>query len=358
MARFKKIVKFLIAVFLYYSGLLSLLARTKYGSSGKSDFKILMYHRVIAQNDPAMKYIQPGMYVTDRTFEKQIAFLSKKYNLISLKKLAEHLINEQTLPSRSVAVTFDDGWLDNYKYAFPILRKRNAPATIFLTTDYIDSDNAFWFADIFKILTGANIESDKLNYIFINVLGDEKYRSIFSNADTGEQKKELGDAGEVIEVMKQLDHETILKINAEIRKEVGSDSGNIAAGWETLSWKEILEMKNGGIDFGSHGCSHRIMSGLSESENERELTESKRIIEKKLGSGIDLFSYPNGDYDDRVLNLVKNCGFCCAVSTGSGKGRKSDIFALKRVNVHEGALTGPLGGFSRAMFSLHLYRNI
>ncbi len=355
----KRTVKYLIAIILYYSGLLASYSFLRKISFKRSNFTILMYHRVLEENDEEKEYVQPGLYVSRLVFEKQIAFLSKKYNLLSLGRLTEFLEEKQSPPSKSIAITFDDGWEDNYLFAYPILRKYNVPATIFLTTDFIDSDNTFWFSEISMILAQQKIIPERLSGILKKVLEDDKYISSFQYFDSEEPGSNFIDSDKLIEDLKQFDHEAIMKIIAELNKESGVSCERFTGKRQTLTWEEVIEMNNNGIDFGSHGCSHRIMPGLTDAEIERELIESKRIIEGKLSREINLFSYPNGDYCNHIREMVLNCGYVCALATKGKKESEPDtnLYSLKRISVHEGVSVGPMGKFSRAMFDFHILRN-
>ena len=108
---------------------------------------IICYHCV---KDEAFPHLRPAK-VAD--FENQMRYLSKKYNPISLERMAQHIQNEMSLPSKAVAVTFDDGYQDNYENAYPILKKYHIPATFFLTTSFIGTgeiprwDKEFYTAD-------------------------------------------------------------------------------------------------------------------------------------------------------------------------------------------------------------------
>ena len=180
------------------------------------------------------------------------------------------------------------------------------------------------------------------------------------NPIRGEEKgPEMNDRDWFIDMLKNLDPMIIPDLLNGLAKrnrlEVGADKTDRLM----LSWEEVVEMKNNGVDFGSHGCSHRILTLLDESEIEKELVESRRKIEEKLHCGIDIFAYPNGDYDNRIVELAKRAGYRCALAVGAEtKPDDSErLFALRRINVHEGASVSPRGEFSRAMFSLHIMRN-
>lgn len=90
---------------------------------------IIMYHSVSPKQNPAIS----GLIVSPETFQRQMRFLKEcKYNILPLDELAALLKEKKRLPPRTIAITFDDGYKDNYTYAFPILRKYNIPVTMFI----------------------------------------------------------------------------------------------------------------------------------------------------------------------------------------------------------------------------------
>lgn len=358
-ATVKSTIKYLLAILLYYSGLLALFSSLRKILFNRSKFTIVMYHRVLDDNDEEKEYLQPGLYVSRQVFEKQIAFLSKKYNLISLKELSELLINKQPISPNSLVITFDDGWRDNYSYAYPILKKYRAPAIIFLTTDYIDTNKAFWFLEASIMMTYNKLSRAQLGQLIAKYESEKDLTKALPGGKLEEANFTLSDRDWFIENLKQLDPKIIPAILKELSVQNKLDADTIKENRSMLTWEEVIEMNNNGIDFGSHGCSHRIMPALTDAEIERELIESKRIIEEKLGREINLFAYPNGDYSNHIRDLVLNSGYICALATKDKKEPESDtnIFSLKRVNVHDGVSVGPTGEFSPAMFSFHILRN-
>ena len=96
--------------------------------------QILIYHRILPEIDPF------GIDVTPlKRFESQIKYLSSYFNIISVDELLNNFTNN-TVKKNTICITFDDGYLDNYQYAFPVLQKYNVPATIFLATDFMTLD--------------------------------------------------------------------------------------------------------------------------------------------------------------------------------------------------------------------------
>lgn len=100
---------------------------------------VLAYHRIM-EFDENFPFDIELISARPQQFEKQIKHISKYYSPITIEELCECHRTKSKIPDRSVLITFDDGFYDNYEYAFPVLKKYNVPATIFVSTDYIDSN--------------------------------------------------------------------------------------------------------------------------------------------------------------------------------------------------------------------------
>lgn len=347
-SRLKQLLKYIFVVVLYYTGCMAVISYFRRAFFGGGKYIILMYHRVLDRDAEEIKYLQPGMYVSKEVFEKQIAFLSGRFRPVGLSELAGFIAGGQRIPDISVVITFDDGWRDNYENAFPILKKYKTPATIFLTSDCIGTEKEFWFLRASRLVTDIEISRDEMGKL-IGKQAEVKQEE----ADPG-----LSDRDWFIEKLKKLSSQEINALLDDLEAHAESNSKDIKPARSMLTWEEVDEMNRNGIEFGSHGCSHKILTGLTKDEMEREITESKRVIENKLGKEINLFAYPNGDYNDKVKSIVKNSGYICALATGGIRDDSGgDIFSLRRINVHDGVSVGPRGNFSRAMFSFHIFRN-
>jgi peptidoglycan/xylan/chitin deacetylase (PgdA/CDA1 family) len=354
----RKIVKHGLAVLVYYTGLLAFFIFINRMFRSRADVIILMYHRVLNDPNDDKEYTQAGMAVSRQFFDDQMAYLAGNYNFLSLESAVEILQNKRPLPRSSVIITFDDGWRDNYLHAYPILKKYNVPATIFLATDYIDTGKIFWFLQVGLILTDSILPWDKLVDIFEKVRRENKNSPSAKRLSRRDIDSIKGDYDKLIEKLKELDNRVVEKIIDLMIKESGLylDKG-ISKRW-MLNWDEITEMSKDNIDFGSHSQSHRNLTSLRTDEVRSELAESKRIIEHRIRNRVSVFCYPYGDYNDEVRHLARKAGYDCAVTTRQYEKstRKSDVFALDRVGVHDGMSVGPGGKFSKAMFACHLRR--
>ena len=122
-----------------------------------------------------------------------------------------------------------------------------------------------------------------------------------------------------------------------------------------LNWDQVREMNESGIDFGSHTETHPLLPYETESAIEQELRLSKRTIEGATESRVDVFAYPNGDWNERVRSQVEQAGYEGAFTVGnSWCDPKQDRYTSPRIMLHDGNVTGLRGRFSPAVFSLTL----
>ncbi|MEW6614205.1 MAG: polysaccharide deacetylase family protein [Thermodesulfobacteriota bacterium] len=214
---------------------------------------VLMYHR-ITDEKPQSKLKK--LLVTPDRFARQMNYLHiHGYSTVTIDEFLSILKDGWDPSFKPAIITFDDGYKDNYTFAFPILKQYGFKSIIFLVTKYIGGSN-LW---------------DKAK-------------------------------GEPVTPL--------------------------------LSWSEILEMKEYGIEFGSHGHSHSNLTEISEREQAFELEESKRVLEKGLHQEIKVFSYPFGLFNESTLEKVDKSGYSVAFTTKPGKNnRGDDLNRLKRIIV-------------------------
>ena len=101
---------------------------------------VLMYHRVLS-TDAAALGVDPGMFVTARSFERHLRHLRDRYELVTIDQIGEWMAGRTSFDRVPCAITFDDGWRDNYEVAFPLLKQYGVPATVFLVTGWIGRDD-------------------------------------------------------------------------------------------------------------------------------------------------------------------------------------------------------------------------
>ncbi len=352
----RRIIKHILIATLYYSGLLSLYLFLFKPSVRKTPL-ILMYHQVFKNPEKENIFIQGGLYVSQDIFDKQLAYLKKKYTIISLSQLVELLERGHSLPKKIAVITFDDGWRDNYQYAYPVLKKHNLPATIFITTDFIDSRKIFWFLEAALLHQKGRLSEDQFYTIFENLPSAHENVPEKSSFNRKNLKFLYHNTESFLEFLKQFDFSTV----SSILNKMSEFSGfrlldRLTERW-MLNWDEIKAMADL-VEIGSHGCSHRIMTRLSPEEIMKELTTSKKTIEEKTGQPVSLFAYPNGDYSAEIEKMVSQAGYRAAIATLQGPPSPDgyELYAIKRLGVHEGMAAGIGGRFSRALFYFAINR--
>lgn len=275
------------------------------GRLSKQQATILLYH-----NLEETRYPWRGSRLIPQHFEDQIKYLNQQYRIISLNELVEYTREQRTLPPKVAVITLDDGYKDNYTYAYPILKKYNAPATIFLATGYLDSGGLFWWDRFRYALWNTTLEM-----IEIANLGKLSLKS---------SAERLRAMSRLQEMLKQLpdgerEHliDTIVSLSGvNIPPDLGKEL--------LLSWDEVREMSNNGIAFGAHTVTHPFLTELPVAEAKRQIVESKKTLEKELGKPVTAFAYPYGratDFNDEIKQIVRQTGFACAVTTIPPKGR-------------------------------------
>ncbi len=319
--------KSLLASSVYHMGLISLnLAR-----ASRSDFIILMYHRIIPKNE-AQKGIQAGMYVDPGTFECHIRFLRKYFSIRPISEIFSNSSGSSN-DNPSCALTFDDGWHDFYTNCYPILKAYEVPAMVFLPTDLIGSENSFW-TDRLSSLIYQRCKHSVVTKLRVGgqPTTDPVVSTVLGLKGSFESRQESA-----IAQLKTLRNEDIEKAIAELSFRWGIEPK--LPGRLFLSWEEVSEMgKTGLISFGSHTATHRILTTLRKEEIQEELMRSREelIARKAADASFVAFSYPNGNYNEEICQLVRDEGYRLAVTTKRGWNHKTlDPHLLRRFGMHQ-----------------------
>lgn len=316
---------------------------------------ILTYHRVVSDQMVRDEHIQPGMYVRGESFEAHITYLCKRFHIISLAELLDLLQKNQLKSHRSYCViTFDDGWQDNYQFAFPVLMKYRIPATIFLATDFIGTARWFWPDQMMLLLekgrqqTTGTADRKAVSTILADTIG-----VTLSAADGIYRQSESGapiDLDTIIEFCKGVEVEKVHQIIDRISRALHMD---LPTQRVLLNWDEVREMAANGITFGSHSASHRLMTQIPLPEVKAELLDSRETMVRQGIKPVPIFCYPNGNFDRDVQELVRESGYIAAVGceVGLEGDHPKDLFALKRISLHEDSSASmPLLAFSLSGF--------
>ena len=271
--------------------------RVSFEKRAEPSARILYYHRVNDDNDPFFPAI------STKLFDEEMRFVSRHYRVVSLAKMLDVLAGGSTEPV--VAITFDDGYQDNYHNAFPILQRYGLPATIFLTTGSLDSREPLWFEQLAEALQKTDRE-----WIDLDVDGHQRF-----GVRTPEER--LDTNGKIYDILRRLPDQERRRWLSQILGNLGGPDGTQRRD-QMLTWDQVRLMKAQGIDFGGHSVTHPFISRLPREQVEWEVTECKRRIEQELQLPVDLFAYPSGreeDFGKWNKEVVRSAGYRAAVTT-------------------------------------------
>ena len=240
---------------------------------------ILAYHSVCPPDDPYLNYIGTNLAVPPEVFERQIAFLVKHYKVVSLSRLADFLESGYSGKLPLLALTFDDGYRDNYRYAFPILRKYGAEATFYLTTDCIDSNYPMWPLETAFII----LNSDRTE------LSIDGFDHPLDLRTPQTKRSALRTLKRHLTRLPRRQREQVL---ARLRRDARVDDTTPLCN-AMLRWEEVKQMRRAGMEFGSHTCSHPSLPYIPFNEARDEIVLSKQSLENVLDEPVVHFCYPN-----------------------------------------------------------------
>lgn len=299
------------------------------GSFGR--VAILMYHRILPK-DRIPSSVEPGMVVEPDTLQLHVRYLKQYFEIISLDDLVSspdaYFAKSRARPA--CVLTFDDGWVDFYDYAFPILQAEEAHATAFLPTSYIGTAHWFWTDRLGLMLANSQFDAKVANAR--NPVEESLLKEILAAGCSIESRLERA-----IRLLKPLRMEKIESTLENLSSAFGIPSFPACRAF--LNWDEVQEMFDSGlITFGSHSARHPILTTLEDAEVTRELKESMEVlVSKGVASRESIsFCYPSGGTSERIERLVADAGYRIAVTTKSGwNDCYANPYALSRIRVHQ-----------------------
>jgi peptidoglycan/xylan/chitin deacetylase (PgdA/CDA1 family) len=290
-------------------------------STLKNGLYCFNYHRI---GDSSKTQYDPNVYsCSSVNFDKQLSFYKKHFKVINESQAIELINNNKIYDNKYALITFDDGYVDNYKLALPVLLKHELSATFYIPTDYIESDIVPWWDEIAWLVKNSQISTLEWadNDIPLRQFSIDKTIRLVLNA------------------IKSDDRMMDVKIT-ELEQKLGCslDKSNLQ---ESLfvTWHDIQDMVSQGMSIGSHTCSHRILSHLTPKEQAFEMNESKKVLEDKIGQKVNSIAYPVGQrncFTEQTCSIAKESDYKLGFSFINGfndSPAEDDLFQLKRIGI-------------------------
>lgn len=325
----RRTVKLALVGAIHYSGLMALI-RKRYM---RDRAVILMYHRVTPSGEGVPDYSPNGMAVTPREFEMHMRFIRAHYEVVPFSRVVSAVTAGAALPANMCVVTFDDGWRDVYRYAFPVLKALTIPATVFLTTGYAGGTAWAWqertrfmmaqvFGERHLVLRRPDFRSvrEELDAIGMDALLTMRESSF---------RRYILEAVRDLEARDAMDQQTTIDRLEKIVLRVTDESPR-----PFISWNEAQEMSGHGITFESHTVSHPVLPALTDDEAGLEIGRSVEEIRGVLGHEVRYLAYPYGKCDQRIVGIAKQQRIQGACTTRIGPVRAADDpHLLARINM-------------------------
>lgn len=294
---------------------------------------IVTFHRVLPEQFRSRYHI-PGIVVTPEELDWTIRYLRRSYTIGRLDHVhGRHEAGDA--PSKPfVAITFDDGYADNFTYARPILEKHGVKATFFVPAAFIGRERLPWYDSLGFALSPASRRT-------------EVERGLLARHDLGH----VADAEPqtIIEAAKRLRPHVRQALVEAIRP------SRIPAWARTMSAEEIVSLALEGHEIGAHTMTHPILNTCDDASLDWELRGSKSLLEKLIGREVTSLAYPNGDQDARVLRAVRTAGFQRAVTTHWGTNpRGQERLLLNRCDIDARRMRNLSGELSESNLALRL----
>jgi len=258
---------------------------------------ILMYHGVVKSqnNDISVNHLSL------RDFELQIAYFKKNFDIVSLDELFDKSHIKSNHRKKTLAITFDDGYENNYTNAFPVLKKYNIPATIFVVADCIQNPGAILWYDYLDIL------KEKINY---SILPGSEVPLASKDFNKLRKISNLRELRVFLKTLNTRDKKIVLETLLPFEKYQSLLAKKDKEYLKLLSVSQMKEMLESGlIEIGSHSLSHPNLDILDQKEMIFELAESKRLLENGISRTINSIAFPDGAYNEQVKHLSIQEGY-------------------------------------------------
>lgn len=277
-------------------------------AAGDVPWRILRYERIV---DPEkLSYpIGKNRYVRPRSFEMHLEFLKEKCTLVSLEDLFSQIESKAVIADNTVAVTLDGGWVDNFIYAAPLLKRHNVPATMFLPPYFIGTNNYPWQEKVVIAL------------IAMKNLGGKFIPFTFCDESDLELLAEISPEGEIsLELISRV-VAILTRHTPEDRLVALSIFGNILAlGTFDLptepafmSWEEVGLMHSLPVTFGALTNGNALCHELEEELLSPEISDAFAAIERHTKKMTRIFAFPEGILTKSAYDTLRTLGITRAV---------------------------------------------
>ncbi len=295
-------------------------------------FTALMYHRVLPDEE-ALRYPFRSLAMPKSAFAAQMNWLAEHFTVLPMRECVEKQTASVQRDKPLVAVTFDDGYIDNATIAAPILEDAGLRGTFFITSEFVSTGEPLWFDRL--ALAYQTLEATELRVTVSKALQVES-PSFATLADWMAFAKDR---------------------TANERDALLEGFSTAESSRESMNIDQLRALHTSGHEIGAHTCTHPLLPDCEDAALSAELCDSKRELEAWIDAEVPGFAYPNGDHDERVTSATRSAGYAYACTTSPGlNAPEGDPFTLTRLDVTRDRVFDSRGRFDNLAFRSEVCR--
>jgi peptidoglycan/xylan/chitin deacetylase (PgdA/CDA1 family) len=304
------------------------------------------YHRVVEDVAAMRPTSIPAMLISQRTFERQIDWIARRYRITTLDDIGARLESGEPFDERLAAITFDDGYADFFHNAFPVLRRKGLPAAVFVVTDLIGLEEMQTFDRLYLLLLQALKRRDELDW-----LRDITRPHAISAAVQARLRLFTRDPVNTTHVLlEELPQDVLDSVLEALGRRCPLPRSSLDS-HRALDWHMLHEMCAGGITVGSHTRTHALLTLEEPARISEEIGGSRRLLQQRLGREIHHFAYPDGRFSAQVVAAVRKAGYRFAYGVCAHRETTDPLLTIPRRALWEDSCLDGRGRFSPSVMS-------
>jgi peptidoglycan/xylan/chitin deacetylase (PgdA/CDA1 family) len=330
----RKLIRTAVGFVCYYLGLTRFLLFITELVTGEKTLVAFVYHRVTDRSNGDVGYLIYDVGIDYRSFDVQVAAIKRHFRIAGLSEYIDCVSGRKQPDRRTALLTFDDADFEFIKYALPVLAKHHCESVVFAPTDFIGTDKRFWHLRVTNLT--RNIDSN--GWARLQGLAGqfkEQIAQVIRQSSVADEDRRGETCRALAHALDQMDAEEVDSIVTKLEQIVAA---KYTLGVSCMSWVQLAQIAEQGVTIESHTVTHRKLAWLDEQAIRRELVESKRLLEQKLGNTVTAICYPAGSFNDTVVAAAREAGYQAGFTTKPGLGAFAlpvdERFRLRRVSMY------------------------
>ena len=311
---------------------------------------VISYHRVVSHFEESSRNSISSMLISTRMFEQHLDWIGRHYEFVSLDEIGSHLDTARASAKPMAAIAFDDGYSDVYHNAFPVLVKKGIPATVFVVTGLVGTEQMHIHDKLYLLLKSAFSNARQTSRQVVELLRNAAI--VMPNMETigRMQPDPFGVMAALLDDVPQAEANRMIQV---LEARFGLGPGRYD-GLSSLSWEMLEEMQSAGMTIGSHTRTHPLLTNESTEKVIEETTRSRGDLEGRLRMKVQHFAYPDGRYNADATTAVAAAGYRFAYGTCRQRDPEYPLMTIPRKVLWEKSSVDSEGRFSPAMMACQM----